>query len=103
MGLFSTKITKAELKDNMQVVDVLVHGGYSPAKISVKAGILLRLVFERQEDSDCTEYLVIDEYNINQKLEPFAKTAIEFTPQKVGTLSFHCGMGMVHGKIIVEQ
>ncbi|MBI5465993.1 MAG: cupredoxin domain-containing protein [Candidatus Kerfeldbacteria bacterium] len=103
MGLFSTKPVSAVINqpNGAQELTITVRGGYSPNKVAVKVGVLVRLTFDRQEEGDCTEYVVIDEYGINQQLPPFAKTTIEFTPTKVGTVPFHCGMGMVHGKIIV--
>jgi plastocyanin domain-containing protein len=27
---------------------------------------------------------------------------IEFTPQQAGEYAFHCGMGMLHGKVIAR-
>jgi len=103
MGLFSSKPTPAVMNQEagMQELSITVRGGYSPADISVKVGVPVRLTFDRQEEGDCTEYVVIDECGVNQQLPPFERTTVTFTPTKVGTLPFHCGMGMVHGKIIV--
>jgi Cu+-exporting ATPase len=30
-------------------------------------------------------------------------TVVEFTPQKAGTFDFMCGMGMLHGRLTVEE
>src|SRR5690348_13313141 len=39
----------------VQDVSVRVHGGYEPATIRVKAGVPVRLHFDRQETSSCSE------------------------------------------------
>ena len=97
------KAKKAEVKDGVQEVRITVKGGYSPDVIRVKEGVPLRLVFDRQEASDCSDRVVFPDFQTSKSLAPFATTTLEFTPTKSGSFGFACGMNMLHGTLIVEQ
>lgn len=86
----------------VQEIGVEVRGGYSPAVIRVRRGSPVRLVFDRQETSGCSEEVVIPEFGIRRYLPAHAKTVVEFTPETTGRYEFTCGMGMLRGGIIVE-
>ena len=86
----------------VQEVAITVKGGYDPATVRVRHGQPVRLVFDRQETSSCSEEVVVGEFGIRKFLPAFKQTIVEFTPRKVGTYDFSCGMGMLHGKLIVE-
>ena len=85
-----------------QEVTVVVHGGYEPAEVRARKGMPLRLTFDRQEDSSCSEEVVIPDFGIRKFLPAFQKTAVELTPTEAGTYEFTCGMSMLHGRLIVE-
>ncbi len=94
--------TAREGAGGVQEVEVVVRGGYAPDAVRVKHGQPVRLLFDRQETSSCSEELVIGEFGIRKFLPAFKKTAVEFTPRKPGTYDITCGMGMMHGKLIVD-
>lgn len=83
-------------------ITITVKGGYEPATIRVRAGVPVRLIFDRQETSGCSEELVFPDFNIKKFLPAFKKTAIEVTPPKAGRYGFTCGMSMLHGSLIAE-
>jgi plastocyanin domain-containing protein len=83
-------------------VTITVKGGYDPAVIRVKAGQPVRLVFDRQETSGCSEEVVFPDFNIKRFLPAFQKTTVEVTPPKAGKYGFTCGMSMLHGSLIAE-
>lgn len=85
----------------VQELLVTVAGGYSPSTIAVSAGRPVRLVFDRQETNPCSEEIVIPAFGVRKFLPPHQKTAVEFTPSAAGTFDFSCGMGMLHGKVVV--
>ena len=97
------KARQAEVKGNVQEIQITVKGGYSPNVIRVKEGVPLRLVFDRQEASDCSDRVVFPDFQASKSLAPFATTTLEFTPTKSGSFGFACGMNMLHGTLIVEQ
>ncbi|MFQ5812425.1 MAG: heavy metal translocating P-type ATPase [Anaerolineae bacterium] len=96
------KAREAEVRGGVQEVHITVKGGYSPDTIRVKKDIPLRLVFDRQEASDCTSRVVFPDFQVSKTLAAFGTTTLEFTPDKSGTFGFACGMNMLHGTLIVE-
>ena len=92
----------AALRNGVQEVTIQVKGGYSPDLVRVKAGVPVRLIFDRQDNSGCTERVVFSDFNIGRSLAAFAKTAVEITPTEPGEYAWACGMNMLHGKVIAE-
>lgn len=83
-------------------VTVTVRGGYTPAAIRVAAGRPVRLVFDRQETSGCSEEVVFPDFHLKRFLPAFQQTVIEVTPPAPGTYEFTCGMSMLRGRLIAE-
>lgn len=81
---------------------ITVSGGYSPATVTVRAGRPVRLLFDRQETNPCSEEIVIGAFGVKKFLPAHQRTAVEFTPTTPGTFDFICGMGMLHGKLVVQ-
>src|ERR1700694_5833662 len=96
------KARQAELVGQVQEVHVTVKGGYSPDRIRVRQKVPLRIVFDRQESGDCTSRVVFPDFAVSHALPAYARTAVEFTPDRSGQFGFACGMNMVHGTLIVE-
>jgi Cu+-exporting ATPase len=93
----------AQVKGNVQEIIVTVKGGYSPDIIRVQKDVPLRLIFNRQEAGDCSSRVVFPDFQASKTLAPFARTTLEFTPDKAGEFGFACGMNMLHGTLIVEE
>ena len=87
----------------VQRLKVLVRGGYTPDVIVLKRGTPVELDFYRDETNSCTEQVIFGDFRISRMLPAFKTTRIEFTPERAGTFTFHCGMNMVRGKLIVEE
>jgi plastocyanin domain-containing protein len=94
--------TAAASAGGTQEVTITVQAGYEPSAVKVKRGVPVRLTFDRQETSGCSEEVVFPDFGIRRFLPAFQKTTIELTPQEAGTFGFTCGMSMLHGKLIVE-
>lgn len=87
----------------VQEVAVIVKGGYTPDVIVVKAGRPVRLAFTRQESSACSEKVLFPDFNQSALLPEGEQVTLEFTPDKPGEYGFQCQMGMLRGKLIVEE
>ena len=87
----------------VQEVGITIKGGYTPAVVRAKQGVPLRLVFDRQETSSCSEEIVLGDFGIRRFLPAFQKTVVELTPRQPGRFDFTCGMGMLHGTLVVER
>ncbi|MDB4884310.1 MAG: hypothetical protein JWL95_3076 [Gemmatimonadetes bacterium] len=83
-------------------VRITVRGGYDPSTIRVRAGKPVRLVFDRQETSGCSEEVVFPAFGIRTFLPTGKPTTIEITPPSPGRYEFMCGMSMLRGAIVAE-
>jgi Cu+-exporting ATPase len=97
------KARQAEVVGNVQEVRISVRGGYTPDIIEARKGIPLRLIFDRQENSDCTSRVVFPDFQVSKTLAAFGTSELQFTPEKEGRFDFACGMNMVHGTLIVRD
>ena len=82
---------------------VLVKGGYTPDVIVVERGKPVRLNFVRQESASCSEVLLLPAFNKSANLPEGETVAVEFLPKEAGEYEFQCQMGMLRGKLIVED
>jgi plastocyanin domain-containing protein len=89
-------------KGTIQEIKIDIKGEYVPSQVSVVKGKPLRMVFRRNDNLSCTEYVILEDFRIKQKLEPYRETAFELMPDREGEFPFVCGMGMLHGKLIVR-
>jgi Cu+-exporting ATPase len=88
--------------EGAQQVTIEVDGGYSPSAVRVRRDTPVRLVFDRKETNPCSEEVVIGSLGVRRFLEPFKKTTVDLPPLSPGTYDFTCGMGMLHGKLVVD-
>jgi plastocyanin domain-containing protein len=93
--------TAVSSSTGIQQVDITVKGGYSPDVIEVKRGLPVQLNFYRNEESSCSEELLMPDFSIRRELPAFQTTAIEFLPQQAGRFEFTCGMHMLRGSLVV--
>ncbi|WP_242338558.1 MULTISPECIES: cupredoxin domain-containing protein [Anaeromyxobacter] len=87
----------------VQQAVIRVEGGYSPARVRLRAGQPARLVFDRREDSSCSEEVVIPELGLRRFLPAHQRTSVDLPAQRAGTYEFTCGMGMLRGSLVVEE
>ncbi len=82
---------------------VLVKGGYTPDTIVALAGKPLRLIFQREEASPCSETVVFDAFGKSARLPEGQPTVVELMPKEPGAYPFTCQMGMLRGTLVVEK
>ncbi|MCY7400715.1 MAG: heavy metal translocating P-type ATPase [Nocardioides sp.] len=95
-------VTDAVEANGAQEVRVVVKGGYTPDTVRVRAGVPLRIVFDRQEDGDCSSKVVFADLAQSAWLAPHAETSVDLVLDRPGTFDFSCGMNMLHGTIVAE-
>jgi len=100
--LYEKKGVLAAEAGGAQEVRIRVKGGYDPDVIVVKAGKPVRLHFYREEEASCSEMVIFDDFAVSAKLPAFEEVTLEITPDQPGEYGFHCQMGMLRGKLIVE-
>ena len=98
-----TEVEQAKMSQGIQEIGVTVDGGYEPSRIVVQAGQPVRLNFFRKDPSSCLEKVLLPDFHRSADLRLNQTTSVEFTPQQPGTYSFHCGMNMVRGVLVVQE
>lgn len=98
----AARVAAAKKTGPAQKVTVVIDRGYTPSKLTVKAGRPVHLTFHRKEASGCGEEVVIPALRVKRKLKPGGTTLVTFTPSKSGTLRFTCGMEMYKGHVVVQ-
>lgn len=95
------KDMETELEDGQQVVRSTLSTGKYP-NITVQAGIPVKWIIDAPEGSinGCNYRMLISDYDIEHTFET-GENVIEFTPEKTGTISYSCWMGMIYGNIFV--
>jgi sulfite exporter TauE/SafE/copper chaperone CopZ len=93
----------AVLSGDYQIVNMDVSSsGYSPNSFVIKRGVPVKWNVNVKQLTGCNSELVMSDYNINVRLKQGINT-FEFTPNKIGTIRFSCGMGMLRGSFIVTE
>jgi len=92
----------ASVAGGRQEIEIVVRGGYDPGVIRVKRGVPLRLLFNRQDTSSCSEEVVLPNFRIRKFLPSGQRTPVDLTPEKAGQFEITCGMSMLHGRLVVE-
>jgi hypothetical protein len=88
--------------EKVQEVTIVVAGGYEPSEVKLKKGVPARLRFVRKDTGGCAEQLLIPDFGVKQVLPGLTETVVEFTPDKVGSFPFTCGMKMIKGTLVVN-
>lgn len=85
-----------------EVTTQLEPGTYQP--ITVKAGVPVRWTIHAEKGSlnGCNNSIIVPQYGLQQSLA-LGDTVIEFTPDKSGTFSYTCWMGMIRSFITVAN
>ncbi len=76
--------------------------GFEPAKVRVKKGEPLKLIFTRTTDQTCAKKLVIKDASVSKDLPLNKPVEVHFTPVKTGEIRYACGMDMASGVLLVE-
>jgi uncharacterized protein len=89
--------------DGKQEVTITVgpHGYESDFK-TLKVGVPVRLTLKTKDVRSCARAFTIPKFNIAKVLPESGEEVIEFTPDKIGDLSYSCSMGMYTGSFDVK-
>ena len=95
-------VRAAVTSSGVQETMILVKGGYTPDVIVVDVGTPVRLNFRREETAACSERVLFPAFGRSADLPEGETIPIELTPEQPGEYGFECGMGMLHGKLVVR-
>ncbi len=95
-------INDSVIKDNEQVVDLTIKDyNYYPQVLNLKYNVPAVIRVDTNKVRGCYQSIVIPDFGV-RKLVSSKDNLIRFTPDKKGTFSFSCSMGMGFGKIVVS-
>ena len=80
----------------------LTEKGYQPTSLKLRRGIPAQVTFIRKVAATCGTQVVIPEYDIKRDFPLNQPVSVLFTPTKSGRFTFSCGMGMLHGSLVVQ-
>ena len=84
-------------------VSITVDGtGFHPSSVQIAKGQKTTLEFRRTSDQTCATSVVFPELKLDKALPLNQTVAIELPADVSSTLSFQCGMGMYHGKVVAH-
>ena len=93
-----TANTSAKINNGVQEVTINVYSnGYKSNTNTLKVNVPVRLTLISNNVRSCAKAFAIPEFNIFKVLPSDGREIIEFTPTKVGTLTYTCSMGMYTG------
>jgi plastocyanin domain-containing protein len=95
-------VQAAVTSSGAQEATIVVKGAYTPDVIVVDHGRPVRLTFLRQETAACSEEVIFPDFARRAQLPEGELVPVEFTPEQAGEYEFHCGMGMLRGKLLVR-
>lgn len=91
----------ARLEDGVQIVKSgITPGSYEP--IVVQKGIPVKWIIQagKGEINGCNNSIIVPAFGIKKDLSE-GDTIIEFTPERSGSFTFSCWMGMIRSRITV--
>lgn len=89
------------MSKDVQVVEIIVDGGYQPNIVNLKAGQLAQLKFTRVNEKGCLDTVQSNDLAFSAKLPVNEEVTIAIAPQETGTYAFSCDMNMFKGKVVV--
>lgn len=89
---------------NVQEITMTIDSsGWSPTQFVLKKGVPVKWKINGISLTGCNRMIIAPDFNIRYNVQQGENNLIEFTPNKVGTFSFTCSMGMMRGTFIVTE
>lgn len=95
---FSNKTSiNAPVENNLQIIKMTQKpNGYEPSVFTIKKGIPVKWIITSESNNSCASYIIVPDLKIKQILN-LGENVFEFTPTKIGKITFSCAMGMYSG------
>ena len=91
------------VKGKQEATIYVTSGGYSSDVSTLKVGVPVKLTLVSQNVRSCARAFAIPEFNLFKVLSQNGTDTMEFTPTKVGRLTYTCSMGMYTGFFNVAE
>ncbi|HTO79123.1 MAG TPA: sulfite exporter TauE/SafE family protein, partial [Methylocystis sp.] len=96
--------TAARPRPAFQTIEMeVIASGYTPNQFVLVRGVPVKWVINGKQVTTCNHRIVVPSFELEFDVKPGLQT-IEFTPDKIGHISWSCWMGMLHGGFdVVEE
>ncbi|KKS18788.1 MAG: putative membrane protein [Candidatus Woesebacteria bacterium GW2011_GWA1_41_7] len=92
----------APIVNGIQEVTIIVRpNGYKTDIKNLKVGVPVKLTLVTNSVAGCSRAFTIPDYDIFKVLPQTGNTILNFTPEKLGNLTYTCSMGMYSGSFNV--
>jgi len=99
-----TEGTLATVNSGVQEVTINVSAhGYTANVNTLKVGVPVKLTLITNGVASCARAFTIPDYNLSKILPQTGTETMEFTPTKIGLLTYTCSMGMYSGSFNVVE
>lgn len=89
---------------DVQVADILVNGGYQPARVVLASGRPLRLRFTRTHDGESWwDDLEFPYAGVLRELPEGETVTVDLGPLEPGEYTLFCGLGSMRGTLVIEK
>ena len=109
VGAYFWRADRREARDGragsgVQEADILVNGGYHPARVVLKSGSPIRLRFTRTKDGESWWDDVEFPYaRVLRELPEGGTVTVNVGPLEPGEYAFFSGMGRMRGTLVIED
>jgi plastocyanin domain-containing protein len=94
---------KPRASARVQEVKIAVtEAGFVPSSVTVKEGVRIILLVTRKTDQTCATQAVFPSIKKPVDLPLNKVVRVALPAQSAGSLSYACGMGMLHGEVVVK-
>jgi len=90
-----------DTEGKQEVVIEVLNNGYKSSTSTLKVNVPVVLKLSTNNTQGCARAFTIPAYNISKILPSTGSETLEFTPTKLGRLTYTCSMGMYSGQFTV--
>lgn len=80
----------------------VIRYGWEPDKFVLKKGVPVKWIINGKEINGCNNAIQVPKYGLEFDIQQ-GEQVIEFTPDKEGTITWSCWMGMIPGVFVVKD
>lgn len=101
-GNSKSEAVAAENNGDMQSIQIIVDGGYTPRIVTLKKGVPAKITFLRKDPSGCLDEVIMPDFGVSEKLPVGKPYEVNITPTELGEFKYTCGMQMFSGTVVVK-
>lgn len=98
----NTDATNTKIKAEQYTMTV-TEKGYEPSKLTVKAGVPVKLLIKRTTNATCAREIVVPAQNLKVDLPLNKEVEVSLAPLAKGEIKFGCAMDLMIAGVVLAQ